>query len=83
MTNPPAGYDMAALAGRVIAARKAAGFTQCQLAAAAGTSQRQVSKIETGYTASPRIDSLANIADALGLRLGELVDPPENGKPKI
>lgn len=79
--RPPADYDLAGLAGRVIDARKSAGLTQAELAAAVGTSQRQICKIETGFTGSPRIDSLAKIAAALGIRVRDLIDPSENGKP--
>ena len=50
----------------VCAARKARGWTQCELAAAAGTSQRFVSELERGK-ATAEIGKAFAVAAALGL----------------
>lgn len=60
--NPLARTDL----GRLIAdARRSAGMTQAQLAAAIGTSQSVVSRWERGAD-SPRVDTLVRILRACG-----------------
>lgn len=59
-------------------ARKAAGLTQAQLAARAGTSQPAVARYESG-TASPSVRTLERLLRAAGQRVqlaSELVGPP-------
>jgi HTH-type transcriptional regulator / antitoxin HipB len=47
-------------------ARRHANLTQAQLAAKAGTVQKQISAIETGHQ-GVRIDTICNVLAALGL----------------
>src|SRR5690349_11693975 len=47
--------------------RVAAGFTQDELAEAAGLSTRSISNIERGIAHTPRRDTVSILADALGL----------------
>jgi ribosome-binding protein aMBF1 (putative translation factor) len=49
-------------------ARRARGLTQAQLAAATGTSQSAIARLELGG-GNPRLDTLARIATALGAEL--------------
>ena len=68
-------------AKRLIAARKAAGLTQVQLAERLGSTQRNISYYETGagYPPTPAIVELANI---LQVSADELlgIDKTSNGK---
>ncbi|MCA1841539.1 MAG: helix-turn-helix domain-containing protein [Actinobacteria bacterium] len=54
-----------AIAREILAARRAAGMSQEELARAIGTSQSRVSKWERGEE-MPRIEALYRIADATG-----------------
>lgn len=67
--------DGAPIAGElVLAARRAAGMTQQQLAERLGTTQSVISRWERGHD-EPRLSTLAAIARATGRRLHvELVD---------
>lgn len=51
--------------------RKDRGLTQADLAAACGTTQQQIARIENGIV-DPRASTLRRIADALGCEIGEL-----------
>jgi transcriptional regulator with XRE-family HTH domain len=63
--------DIKGLVGRNIrAARKAKGFSQWELAERSGLSADFIGKVERGRT-SPSIESLAQIAEALGLPVRE------------
>ena len=54
--------------------RKARGLTQQELADRAGVEQKQVSRIERGEI-SPTVDTVAKIARALGVPIGDLFAP--------
>jgi predicted nucleotidyltransferase len=51
----------------LIAARRAAGLTQAELAAKVGTTQSAITRLEGG-TITPTVDTLCRLADVLGLR---------------
>lgn len=53
--------------------RQKKGWTQTELARRAGVKQGVLSDIESGKTKHPRIDTLAAIAFALGVRIEELL----------
>ena len=66
--------DAGAAGELVLAARRAAGITQQQLAERLGTTQSVISRWERGHD-EPRLSTLAAIARATGRRLNvELVD---------
>ena len=72
---PPPDWVIArrrAVGDRIRAARLHAGLTQETLAELAGLDRQAVNRIEQGH-ASPILDSLIRIADALGVPLTELV----------
>lgn len=56
--------------------REAAGLTQFELAVKSGVTPATIGHIETGHVASPRHDTAARIATALGVRPEEIW-PPE------
>jgi ribosome-binding protein aMBF1 (putative translation factor) len=60
--------DAYRLGCRVRELRLAAGLTQKQLADCVGTSQSAIARLELGG-ASPRLDTLARLSEALGGRL--------------
>ena len=49
--------------------RKAAGFTQKELAARMGVSQQLISRLESGEDENPTIDTLSRVADVVGKKL--------------
>ena len=53
--------------------RRKLGITQSELARRAGIRQGVLSYIENGRTKHPRIDTLAAIANALGVTVDELL----------
>lgn len=55
------------------ALRETAGLTQKQLAAAAGVRLATLSELETGTTTDPRLSTLAKLADALGVKVADLL----------
>lgn len=63
------------IGARLRAARLARGLTLESVAAAAGITQGFVSKLERDLV-SPSVASLVAICDAVGLRVGELFEPP-------
>jgi transcriptional regulator with XRE-family HTH domain len=63
------------IGGRIRATRLARGLTLGQVAAAAGLTQGFVSKLERDQV-SPSVASLVAVCEALGLKVGELFDPP-------
>jgi len=66
---------------RIITARRAAGLTQVQLAAAVGVPQQTISQWERGV-AAPRDDRRPHLARALGTTPAELFAYPDNGNGK-
>jgi len=75
-----------ALAGavgeRVRLERQGRGWTLDQLAASAGVSRRMVVHVEQGE-ANPSIGTLLRLADALGVGLPTLVEPPRTGAVRV
>ncbi len=65
---------------KIKAARKAKGWTQVDLAARAGLSQRWVSDIERRDTKSPRLTTLIALAEVLDLDVADLVISAEMAK---
>ena len=63
------------IGGRLRSARLARGLTLGQVAAAAGLTEGFVSKLERDHV-SPSVASLVSVCEALGLRVGELFEPP-------
>ena len=66
--------DEKALGRRLQLARKRAGLTQQQLCQKAGLSYSTLAKIERGAIRSPSVFTVANIANATGTPLEDLVD---------
>lgn len=66
---------------RIRAARMRRRLTQAQLARIAGIDHRHVSAIETGRIRSPALDTVANLARALGADPRELAAPDPHGEP--
>lgn len=62
---------------RLVAARRAAGLTQVQLAAAAGVPQQYISHWERGRNA-PRDANRIALARALGMSVSELFPYPDD-----
>lgn len=58
---------------RIRVARKSAGLSQEALARRAGMSLKGLGDIERGSSADPHYSTLAGIANALGVSIGELV----------
>lgn len=56
------------LASQLIKARLDRNLTQAELAARAGVKQPYIARLESG-TANPRIETIAKISQALGLKL--------------
>lgn len=71
-----------AIGGRVRAERRARGWTLDQLAASAGVSRRMVVNVEQGE-ANPSIGTLLRLADALGVGLPTLVEPPRTDAVRV
>jgi len=63
-----------AIAQRIVAAREAKGWTQAQLAEAAGKQQTWLCRIERGETV-PQLRNILDIAAALNLDPSELTKP--------
>ena len=63
------------IGGRLRASRLARGLTLGQVAAAAGLTEGFVSKLERDQV-SPSVASLVAVCEAIGLRIGELFEPP-------
>jgi len=63
------------IGGRIRATRLARGLTLGQVAAAAGLTEGFVSRLERDQVA-PSVASLVAVCEALGLKVGELFDPP-------
>lgn len=61
------------LGHRIAALRKAAGLSQDQLAVLAGVDRRTIQRYEAGAR-DPRFADLLLLADALGVRLADLVE---------
>lgn len=72
---PPPDWVVArrrAIGDRIRSARLHANLTQEKLAELAGMDRQAINRIEQGH-ASPRLDNLIRIAEALGLPLADLV----------
>lgn len=54
-------------------AREKRSITQTELARRSGISRREISDIERGFTASPRLITMESLAHALGLTIDELL----------
>jgi len=63
------------LIGKLIEARESKGFTQAQLAEAAGLKQSAVARLET-LKATPQIDTLFKVLTPMGYKLA--IVPKEN-----
>lgn len=63
-------------------ARERAGLTQEQLAQAVGLTVSSVSRIEAGQTTDPKFSTVAAVAAATGLTVGELLDLPKKKNEK-
>lgn len=61
---------------KVKALRKKAGLTQEQLAERCGRGKSYICNIEKG-TRTTTLDNVPNLATALGVSIGELIDPDE------
>jgi transcriptional regulator with XRE-family HTH domain len=60
---------VSAIGDKIREMRQRRSMSQCRLAAKLGLGQAEVSKLETGACASPRVDLLARVAAALGCEL--------------
>jgi transcriptional regulator with XRE-family HTH domain len=65
------------IGGRLRATRLSRGLTLGQVASAAGLTEGFVSKLERDQV-SPSVASLVSVCEALGLRVGELFEPPSS-----
>lgn len=59
--------------------RKEKGISQNQLAKMSGVPQSVICDIESGKTKFPRINTLVALAQALGVKLSELIDMKKAG----
>ena len=79
--TPPAAPDRARptvlIGTKLRSARKTRGLTLDQVAQAAGLTKGFVSRLERDDV-SPSVASLVTVCDVLGLRVGELFDPPSS-----
>jgi transcriptional regulator with XRE-family HTH domain len=73
---PARNPELAALGAALCSARRSARLTQRTLAARAGISASHVCAIERGE-ADPTFDTLLDLADGLGVRLGQLFSAAE------
>ena len=53
--------------------RKKKGISQDKLSKIAGVTYNTIIKIESGATSNPRVETLKQIADALGVRIDDLM----------
>lgn len=60
------------LGNNVVEAQRKAGLADCELAARCGLNERELAAIKAGEANVP-IDTLANLASALGVTLSQLV----------
>lgn len=67
---------------RFKALREAAGLSQQAVAQRAGVSLSVVFQIEQGKKKDPKLSTVAALADALGMTVGELADELTREKPK-
>lgn len=69
--------ELARILGRNVRRRRAElGLTQAELALQLGISRAELSKIEQGH-GNPRLRTVERMAYGLGLRPGDLLEPPE------
>lgn len=76
LMDPQAAALAASIGARVRHERQGRRWTLDRLAAASGLSRRMVVNVEQG-AANPSVGTLLRLADALGLGLPALVEPPE------
>jgi transcriptional regulator with XRE-family HTH domain len=74
--------EISVLGRRLKELREAAGLSQQALAVAAGLSTSVVSQVEQGQRQDPRISTVAALAEALGVEVGELLKPPRRKRGK-
>jgi transcriptional regulator with XRE-family HTH domain len=79
VSGMPAVADMT-FAERLRAARKAAGLSQGQLAAATGLSVSLIAQMEQGHTADPKMSTLLLLGKALGVTVSELAGDAPRGE---
>lgn len=72
---------LAYIADRLQQERDRRGLSQKKLAKLSGVSRQAIGAIEKGQR-SPSLISCLRLADALGLRLGDLLNSGQSGKPK-
>lgn len=53
--------------------RKKKGVSQDKLSKIAGVTYNTIIKIESGATSNPRVETLKQIADALGVKIDDLI----------
>jgi transcriptional regulator with XRE-family HTH domain len=71
--RPAMADPVPSLARRIRRLREAAGMTQQALAVAAGLSISAVTKLEQGQNEDPRVSTLLALAQALGVRVDDLL----------
>lgn len=64
------------LGRRITAARIARGWSKADLARKASVAPSYITRVERGEFARPSVDQIKTIADALGLSVHDLTDPP-------
>lgn len=74
-TLPDRARPVVLIGTKLRSARKARGLTLDQVAQAAGLTKGFISRLERDDV-SPSVASLVTVCDVLGLRVGELFDPP-------
>lgn len=70
-------YDLGANLRRI---RETRGLTQAALAAKAGMSRNYVAALEGGRIASPGVQAIYAIADAMGVRIEAIMGRPSLGQ---
>ncbi len=72
------GPNRALLARRLIAARAARGWNKSELARRAGVVPSYIHRLEASQIGRPSIDKITLIAQALGVNIGDLTEPPRD-----
>jgi transcriptional regulator with XRE-family HTH domain len=73
--------DSAAIGRRIRQERERQGWSQLRLAVEAGLIPNTIWRLERGKGEDPRLSTLRSIADALGVKLTDLLEPKPNGEP--
>lgn len=66
--------ELPPLAAALVRARNRTGMSQYDLEEKSGVSRPTIANIETGETTDVKLSTLARLADALGITVGELAD---------